>query len=139
MAYAGEGLALVGDTLFAAGCGRLFEGRPGQMYHSLQRLARLPDETRLCCAHEYTVANLEFARLVEPDNPAIARRLEQARRLRRAGRPTLPSLLADEHRTNPFLRCEEPAVIAAAEAQAGRRLAGPVEVFTELRAWKDRI
>ena len=139
VAYVGAGLALVGDTLFAAGCGRLFEGTPDQMLASLQRLAGLPDSTRICCAHEYTEANLEFARRVEPGNGAIVRRLEDVRRLRQAGRPSLPSLLADERLTNPFLRCEEADVIAAAEAHAGRRLADPVAVFAELRAWKDRF
>ncbi len=139
LAYHGHGVALVGDTLFAAGCGRLFEGRPEQMYASLRRLARLPDETLICCAHEYTVANLEFARRVEPGNAEIVRRLDQARRLRRAGRPTLPSSISEERSTNPFLRCEVPAVVAAAEARAGRRLTDAGEVFAVLRDWKDRF
>ncbi|GIX22395.1 MAG: hydroxyacylglutathione hydrolase [Gammaproteobacteria bacterium] len=133
----GAPLLFCGDTLFAAGCGRLFEGRPEQLYASLDKLARLPDETRVYCAHEYTVANLRFALAVEPDNPALRGRLEQAAAARRAGRPTLPSTLALERATNPFLRCAEPAVRAAAERWAGRPLDDPVAVFAALRRWKD--
>ncbi len=137
VAYHGGGLVLAGDTLFAGGCGRLFEGTAEQMAASLARLAGLPDETRIACAHEYTVVNLEFARAVEPDNPAIAARLEGVRALRTRGLPTVPSTLAEERLTNPFLRCAEPSVAAAAERRAGHPLDSPVEVFAVLRAWKN--
>ncbi len=137
LAYIGEGLLLAGDTLFSAGCGRLFEGSPEQMYHSLSRFALLPATTRLCCSHEYTLDNLAFAIHVEPDNPAIRQRIETVRHLRRQGLPSLPSDLRCERQTNPFLRCHVTTVMAAAERHAGRSLDNPVEVFAVLRAWKD--
>jgi len=133
----GAPVAFCGDTLFAAGCGRLFEGTADQMWASLSALAALPGETRVFCAHEYTLANLRFAGAVEPANPAIAERItrEQARRDR--GLPTLPSTIAEERRTNPFLRVGEPQVRAIAEARAGRKLAGDAAVFGALRDWKN--
>lgn len=139
IAYYTPGLLMCGDTLFAGGCGRLFEGTPEQMFASLQRIAQLPDETLFFCAHEYTVPNLEFACEVEPRNEAIRARLEACRRLRARDAPTLPATLAEERRTNPFLRCREAAVIDAAERLAGGR--GPMqphEVFAAIRRWKDR-
>jgi hydroxyacylglutathione hydrolase len=102
-----EGVAFVGDTLFAMGCGRLFEGTPEQMYRSLERLTGLPDDTRLYCAHEYTLANARFAAHAEPDNPAIAARLEQVKALRDAGAITLPTTVAQERETNPFVRATD--------------------------------
>ncbi len=137
LAYLGAGRALVGDTLFAGGCGRVFEGSPEQMHRSLSRLAALPADTAIYCAHEYTVSNLRFAREVEPVNPRLAARLSEALAVRAEGRPTLPSTLADELATNPFLRCGEAAVVAAAEARAGRRLRSAAEVFAAVRRWKD--
>jgi len=137
VAYHGGGLVLCGDTLFAGGCGRIFEGTPESMAASLARLAALPDSTRIACAHEYTVANLGFASAVEPGNPAIPERLEAVRAVRAIGEPSLPSTLAEERLTNPFLRCEVPAVAEAASRRAGRPLASPVEVFATLRAWKN--
>ena len=134
---AGTGVAFVGDTLFAAGCGRLFEGTPVAMAASLARLAALPATTRIYCAHEYTLANLRFARAVEPGNEALAARQVAAAATRDRGLPTVPSRLDDELATNPFLRTRVPAVIAAAEAHAGRRLPDPVAVFAELREWKN--
>lgn len=140
IAYYGAGLLLCGDTLFAGGCGRLFEGTPPQMLASLRKLALLPEETKILCAHEYTVANLEFAAAVEPDNEAVQARLARARQLRAAGRPTLPSTLAEELRTNPFLRCTQAGVIAAA-ARFRRTTASQMqkehEVFAAIRSWKD--
>ncbi len=109
VAYYGAGALFCGDTLFACGCGRLFEGTAEQMFASLAKLAALPDETRVYCGHEYTLANIQFARTVEPGNAALAEREQSARRLRAAGRPTLPSTLGEERATNPFLRCAEPA------------------------------
>ena len=99
-----ERVAFVGDTLFAMGCGRLFEGSPEQMYHSLQRLAELPADTKLYCAHEYTLANARFAAHVEPGNQAIKDRLASVARLRDAGRATVPTTVAEERETNPFVR-----------------------------------
>ncbi|MFC2144290.1 hydroxyacylglutathione hydrolase [Acidobacteriota bacterium] len=137
IAYRGPDFALVGDTLFAGGCGRVFEGTPEQMYASLIRLAKLPDETQVYCAHEYTIANLSFAREVEPYNEALAKRLEEAHTARAEGRPTVPSTIAEELATNPFLRCDQSAVIATAEARAGLDLPTAVDVFAVIRGWKD--
>jgi hydroxyacylglutathione hydrolase len=136
LAYYGANHLFCGDTLFACGCGKVFEGTPAQMHASLDRLARLPDDTKVCCAHEYTLANIRFARQVEPDNPALAAREEHDRRLREQGLPTVPSTIRLEKATNPFLRCADPGVAAAAGRWAGHALDSPVEVFTALRAWK---
>jgi hydroxyacylglutathione hydrolase len=127
-----------GDTLFSAGCGRVFEGTPAQMYRSLQKLDALPAATRVCCTHEYTLANLRFAAAVEPENAQIAEYLEACRATREAGRPTLPSTLDRERRINPFLRCAEPAAVAAARQQ-GAASDEPVAVFGALREWKNRF
>jgi len=132
-----ESLLFCGDTLFSLGCGRMFEGSAAQMHGSLSRLAALPGATRVCCGHEYTLSNAAFARVVEPDNPALRRRTEEAQAMRHADRPTLPSTIAQELACNPFLRCEQPAVIAAVEQRLGRGSDGAVEVFAELRRWKD--
>lgn len=128
-----------GDTLFAAGCGRLFEGTPAQMYQSLQRLAALPDITLVYCAHEYTLSNLRFARAVEPANPAIAERFRQVEAWREQGRISLPSDLAMERATNPFLRTAETSVKEMLASREGRALGSDGEVFAALRAWKDRF
>lgn len=137
VAYAGPDFACVGDTVFAGGCGRVFEGTMEQMHESVTRLAALPPETLLYCAHEYTLANLRFALVVEPDNRALQRRFEEATALRADNLPTVPSVLADELATNPFLRCNRPQVAAAAEARAGRPLRSAAEVFAVVRRWKD--
>lgn len=138
LAYvAGERL-FCGDTLFGAGCGRLFEGTPAQMAASLDTLAALPPATRVHCAHEYTEANLRFALAVEPDNTAIRNRAAQVTRLRATGRPSVPSLLAEELATNPFLRCREAAVISAAQRE-GAEDVSPVTVFAAIRAWRNRF
>ncbi|UZW59198.1 hydroxyacylglutathione hydrolase [Lysobacter enzymogenes] len=133
----GAPLAFTGDTLFSLGCGRLFEGTPAQMLASLDRLAALPDPTRVCCGHEYTLSNAAFARVVDPDNPALRRRIEQAQAMRNAGLATLPVTLAEERATNPFLRSRAPALVAAVAARLGRAPADEVETFAELRSWKD--
>jgi hydroxyacylglutathione hydrolase len=137
VAYHGHGALFCGDTLFSAGCGRLFEGTPAQMLGSLDRIAALPDDTRVYCAHEYTLANLRFAAAVEPGNADIMETLEAVRELRARDGITLPATLGRERRINPFLRCREPAVRAAAEARAGTSLPGPADVFAVIRAWKD--
>jgi hydroxyacylglutathione hydrolase len=133
----GEPVLFCGDTLFAAGCGRIFEGTPAMLWTSLQKLAALDPATRVFCAHEYTLANLRFAAAVEPANAALARRAARDAALRERGQPTVPSTIADELATNPFLRAGAPAVRAAAQAHAGRALDGDVDVFAELRAWKN--
>ena len=137
VAYHGEGLLFCGDTLFSLGCGRMFEGTPPQMHASLARLAALPGDTRVCCAHEYTLGNAAFALAVDPGNAALRTRAEAVRALRAAGRSTLPTTLAEERTCNPFLRCDVPAVHAAAESHAGQPLADAAAVFGALRAWKD--
>lgn len=133
----GSPVLFCGDTLFAGGCGRLFEGTADQMWASLSALAALPGETRVFCAHEYTLANLRFAGAVEPANRAIADRVGREQAKRERGLPTLPSTIAEERRTNPFLRVAEPQVRAIAEARADRKLAGDAAVFGALREWKN--
>ena len=128
---------LSGDTLFAGGCGRVFEGTAEQMYTSLSRLADLPDNTRVYCTHEYTLSNLLFAQAVEPNNADLNQRVSQVRQLRNAQQITLPSSIALEKRTNPFLRCAQPEVIKAAEQKAGTTLNRGHAVFATLRSWKD--
>jgi hydroxyacylglutathione hydrolase len=125
-----------GDTLFSAGCGRLFEGTPSQMLASLTRLQALPGDTRVCCTHEYTLSNLRFAAEVEPSNVALAEYTALCQRLRAAGQPTLPSSIALERRVNPFLRCDDPAVADTALAH-GAASRSPVDVFAALREWKN--
>ena len=137
IAYCGHGALFCGDTLFSGGCGRLFEGTPAQMLGSLDRIAALPDATRIYCAHEYTLGNLRFAASVEPGNAEVIDALEATRVLRDRDAITLPSELSRERRINPFLRCREPAVKSAAEAHAGRPLPDPVDVFAAVRSWKD--
>jgi len=137
IAYLGDGMLFCGDTLFAGGCGRVFDGTFEQLAASLRRIAALPPETLCYCAHEYTLANLGFANWVEPDSLALAARACDAQRLRDAGEPTVPSTLELELATNPFLRTEVPEVIEAARRFAGRELGSNAEVFTALRRWKD--
>lgn len=128
-----------GDTLFAGGCGRLLGGRADQLFASLQQIAALPDHTEIFCAHEYTVANLQFALAVEPDNVDLQQRFTDSQKLRAKNQPTVPSNLALEKATNPFLRCHINAVKQAAEQRAGQTLSSPLAVFTELRQWKDNF
>ncbi len=137
IAYFGAGLLFCGDTLFSSGCGRLFEGTAAQMQASLAKLAALPPDTMVYCAHEYTLANLKFAAAAEPDNAAVPARALAARAALDRGHPSLPSTLAMELTANPFLRTQEPALIDAASRFAGRALSSQVEVFAALRAWKD--
>ncbi|WP_059002953.1 hydroxyacylglutathione hydrolase [Pseudomonas syringae] len=132
-------LLFSGDTLFAAGCGRLFEGTPEQMHTSLERLAALPDSTLIYCAHEYTLSNLRFAQAVEPDNQDIAERLAQVTLLRSENRISLPSSLALEKRTNPFLRTGETSVKEKADERSGGQNTSQSAVFASLRAWKDKF
>jgi hydroxyacylglutathione hydrolase len=138
IAYYGAGSLFCGDTLFACGCGRVFEGTPQQMYASLEKLRALPDSTKVYCGHEYTLANIGFAKGVEPGNSALAARETRDRRLREAGKPTVPSTMGEEKATNPFLRCREPAVVDSVNKYLGSRVSDPVGVFTAIREWKNR-
>lgn len=127
-----------GDTLFAGGCGRIFEGDPQMMYTSLLRLAKLPGDTRVFCAHEYTLANLAFAQAVEPDNRALQQRIADCQSKRQDSIPTVPSTIAEEHATNPFLRCHLPEVQQAA-TQKGYQSGDNWQVFATVRSWKDNF
>lgn len=138
IAYYGHDCLFCGDTLFAGGCGRVFTGTFEQLSGSLQKLSRLPKDTRVYCAHEYTMANLGFARWVEPDSSAVVERQRKAASLREQGRETVPSLLSDELETNPFIRTDKHSVISAAENWSGDQLSDRHQVFTALRKWKDR-
>jgi hydroxyacylglutathione hydrolase len=133
----GSPLLFCGDTLFSAGCGRLFEGTPAQMLDSLTRLAGLRNDTRVCCTHEYTLSNLRFALAVDPDNEALARYASQCQDLRARNLPTLPSSIGLEKQINPFLRAHEPALDRSARAHDPDTPPGPLGVFTTLRTWKN--
>ena len=137
VAYYTRNMVFSGDTLFAAGCGRLFEGTAEQMYASLSKIKNLPSQTLLFCGHEYTVANLKFAATVENGNDMIKERLAEAIKKREGMQPTLPTTLETENQTNPFLRCNEKSVIDSASNYAGRSLDNPVDVFATIRDWKD--
>ncbi len=128
-----------GDTLFAAGCGRLFEGTAEQMHDSLSRLAALPEQTLVYCTHEYTLSNLRFAQAAEPNNPEVAQRLLEVSAWREAGQISLPSTLALERATNPFLRSAETSIKEKIDERDGTRNRSPSEVFAGLRAWKDNF
>ena len=128
-----------GDTLFAGGCGRVFEGDPGMMLASLTRLAALPAETRLYCAHEYTMANLAFAEAVEPGNRVLQERKQRDAARRERDEPTVPSQLGTELATNPFLRCTQPGVARAVADRDGVDPGDPVAVFAAVRGWKDHF
>ena len=134
----GAPLLFCGDTLFSGGCGRLFEGTPAQMLASLDTLAALPGATRVCCAHEYTLSNLRFARVVEPGNQALADYLQRCEQLRAQGQPTLPSSMVTERAINPFLRSREPEVVQSVRAQAASAT-DEVAVFAALREWKNNF
>ena len=136
LAYYTPGVLFCGDTLFGAGCGRLFEGTPAQMSGSLARIAALPDDTLVYCGHEYTEANLRFALSVEPGNEMLYDRIKRVELLRDVGLPSVPSTLAEEMATNPFLRCREPEVIATA-LEHGALDTSPVGVFTAIRLWRN--
>ena len=139
IAYHGDGLLFCGDTLFAAGCGRLFEGTPAQMHQSLSKFMRLPDDTKVYCTHEYTLSNIKFARAADPDNQALMDWEARARALREVDQVTVPTTIALEKATNPFVRCTTPGVIATASQRAGKPLADPVSVLAEIREWKNKF
>ena len=139
VAYYGANMLFCGDTLFACGCGKAFEGTPQQLYASLEKLVALPDETLVYCGHEYTLANIGFAKAVEPENAALLEREASDSRLRRENRPTLPSTIAREKATNPFVRVTRPAVVASANKYLGKRVSDPASVFAALRQWKNEF
>lgn len=128
-----------GDTLFSAGCGRLFEGSPSQLASSLAKLAALPDDTQVYCTHEYTLSNLAFAHAAEPHNPARDAYAAHCKALRAANQPTLPSTIGLEKAINPFLRSEQPGIHDAIAAHHGTRPANALECLAALRAWKDNF
>jgi hydroxyacylglutathione hydrolase len=134
---AGQKLLFCGDTLFVGGCGRLFEGTPQQMYASLRRLAALPGDTLVHCAHEYTLSNLDFARAAEPGSAEVAAEIVRVQNLRAARQPSVPSTVRRERAYNPFLRAHLPQLGESAAAHAGKPLSDAVEVFAALRQWKD--
>lgn len=139
VAYYSKPYLFCGDTLFGAGCGRVFEGTHAQMLASLKKLAALPDETLVCCGHEYTVANLKFALAVEPENTEIQKRLHEVKTLREKNLPTLPSTMQLEKVTNPFLRCDSQALIQSVSHYANKTLENETQVFEVIRTWKDRF
>ena len=136
IAFHGHGCLFCGDTLFSVGCGRLFEGSPEQMQSSLDKLAGLAPDSRVYCAHEYTLSNCHFALAVEPENPDLARRTREVEAARAQGKRTVPSTLDEEIAVNPFLRCRQEAVVAAARKRNAS--VGPgAETLAVIRAWKD--
>jgi hydroxyacylglutathione hydrolase len=139
IAYYGANMLFCGDTLFACGCGRAFEGTPQQLYASLEKLMTLPDETLVYCGHEYTLANIEFAKAVEPNNSDLLARETTDALLRRENRPTLPTTIAREKATNPFVRVARPAVVESANKYLGKRAGDPASVFAALRQWKNQF
>jgi len=139
IAYSGHKCLFIGDTLFAGGCGRIFEGTAEQMHQSLNKLLTLDDQTMVYCAHEYTQDNLNFARRVEPDNKQLLHRIKDTEQLRLQHQATIPSSLKLEKQTNPFLRFNSDTVKAAAERFAQKTLHTPAEVFAATRYWKDTL
>jgi len=135
--YVSSQILITGDTLFAGGCGRLREGTAGQLYDSLSRIRELPEQLKIYCGHEYTLSNLRFALEVEPDNQALIKRYSEVKTQRKNKLCTLPSTLAIEKGSNPFLRWDQPAVIAAVENYSGRSIKNSGDVFAILRYWKD--
>lgn len=138
VAFYGAGSLFCGDTLFAAGCGRVFDGTMGELSASLERIAALPADTLIYCAHEYTLDNLGFAQWVEPESREVQTRLAQVQALRADNNPTVPSRLSLELATNPFMRTQVPAVVEMAQQKAGHSLPDAAAVFETLRRWKDK-
>jgi len=139
IAFIGNGWVFCGDTLFAAGCGRIFEGTPQQMFESLNKFKTLDPNTHVFCGHEYTLANLKFAQSVEPNNTDIKERITAEKKTRDVNKPTLPSTIAKELKTNPFLRADSPEIISSAEHYRGQKLMQPADVFATVREMKDNF
>lgn len=132
-----QALLFCGDTLFSAGCGRLFEGTPAQMLASLDKLSALPGDTLVCCTHEYTLSNLKFAHAVDPTNTALASYTQRCQALRQQNLPTLPSTIAQEQAINPFLRSRQASVRETLASHAQQTITDDVQAFALLRAWKN--
>lgn len=139
IAYVGAGMLFCGDTMFSLGCGRMFEGTPAQFHASLARMTALPGSTKICCGHEYTLANGQFAIHVDPNNSALSKRIEAATRLRVTAQPTVPSCLDDERAANPFLRSGTRPIMEALTRRQGVAPRDEIEAFAWLRAWKDEF
>lgn len=137
VAYYCKPYLFCGDTLFTNGCGRIFEGTAEEMLSSLKKLMALPDDTLIYCGHEYTLSNIKFAMHIEPNNLELQNRFENTKRLRSQNKSTVPSTLALEKATNPFLRCDQSVVIQAASDHAGKKLNSEVDIFAQLREWKN--
>ncbi|SFE91868.1 hydroxyacylglutathione hydrolase [Nitrosomonas sp. Nm166] len=132
-------IVFCGDTLFSCGCGRIFEGSPRQMYESLQKLSHLPGDTLIYCTHEYTLSNIRFARVVDPQNLRLMELESTAQELRHQNIPTIPTTLSVEKTVNPFLRCDQHEIIYSAQRHAAKPLPNPLSVFTALREWKNNF
>jgi hydroxyacylglutathione hydrolase len=139
IAFHGDGMLFCGDTLFAVGCGKLFEGTPRQMHDSLAKLMRAPATTRVYCGHEYTLSNIRFAKAADPGNQALLAFEIRARELRERDLPTLPTTIGQERETNPFVRCDAPEIVASASRHAGKALDDPVSVLAAIREWKNNF
>ncbi|MEZ9596289.1 hydroxyacylglutathione hydrolase [Shewanella sp. 10N.261.52.F9] len=137
--YLIEDVLFCGDTLFSGGCGRLFEGTAEQMFHSLTELSQLPDNTRVCCAHEYTLANLKFAKAVEPNNAALIQYSNNAAAIREQNKPTLPSSIGLEKAINPFLRSDSTEIQQILAVQFQQPIENTLQSFALLRQWKDNF
>lgn len=139
IAYYCKPVLFCGDTLFTNGCGRIFEGTAEQMLDSLKKLMALPDDTLIYCGHEYTLSNIKFALHVEPNNHELQKRFEETKKLRAQNKPTVPSTMKLEKVTNPFLRCHSPDIIQNVSEHVGKKLNSEVDVFSELRQWKNNF
>ncbi len=139
IAFVGPSLLFCGDTLFSCGCGRIFEGTPSQMYHSLEKIKNLNKNTLIYCGHEYTLANIAFAQTVTPHNKALTKRLMEVKDLRAQNLPSLPVSLQVECDTNPFLRCKETEIMDAVQNHSHTKLTTSVDIFTHLREWKNNF
>ncbi|MFQ5470990.1 MAG: hydroxyacylglutathione hydrolase [Gammaproteobacteria bacterium] len=137
IAYLASGTLFCGDTLFACGCGRLFDGTAEQLYHSLNRFAALPSNTKVYCTHEYTLSNIKFALEIDPENPELQQRKLETEKLRKAGCPSLPTTIGLEKSTNPFMRCNVQTIKIAVERHFNAHYRTEMEIFTALRKWKD--
>lgn len=137
--YLTDNMLFCGDTLFSAGCGRLFSGTAEQLHAALQRIKQLPADTTIYCAHEYTLDNLRFAQVVEPDNAAIQSRVEEVKTLRAKNLPSLPSTLENEMRYNPFLRTDRVNIMKTVAQHSGQNIDNSEDCFRYLRIWKDRF
>jgi len=139
IAYYANHILFCGDTLFTGGCGKIFEGTADQMYSSLMKLTSLPDETKIYCGHEYTLANLQFAEILEPNNNKIKERIIKVKNLRANNQSSVPSLLSEEKETNPFLRCHSKELIDHIQQHARRDLTDPIQIFAFIRQYKNEF